>query len=268
MLDNSPLRAIEVVIQAIEVVIQDVDDNRHPEEEIEGRDGTLRDYTIANNNGELDDEKAVRYLPCEWEEYSRGEIFRAFIDVMARKASTDVTNDYDPDSDGKIGGECHTECYGTDPDSDGKIGGECHTECYGTDVWIYGEESPSSPASDDASATGRTYDDVTKLPPPHLRYAIPVLRRTACSQTAELLLLCACDDDSVADVDGVYIPVKLDEDFADVVAQAESESKRRMTEYTWSQTADAVTFEIPVRFQTERISFCVRRVPYAKVVGK
>ena len=37
------------------------------------------------------------------------------------------------------------------------------------DVWTYGEESPSPPASDDASATGRTYDDVTKLPPPHLR---------------------------------------------------------------------------------------------------
>ena len=254
MIDKRPLRAIEVVIQTTEVVIQDViNDNRHPEEEIEGRDGTMRDYTVAGNNGELDDEevKAVRQDSCAarraWVEYSsrRG----AFIDVRARKASTDVTNDYDPDSDGKIGGECHTECYGTD-------------------VWIYGEESPSSPASDDASATGRTYDDVTKLPPPHLRYAIPVLRRTACSQTAELLLLCACDDDSVADVDGVYIPVKLDEDFADVVAQAESESKRRMTEYTWSQTADAVTFEIPVRFQTERISFCVRRVPYAKVVGK
>ena len=273
MIDKRPLRAIELVIQTTEVVIQDViNDNRHPEEEIEGRDGTMRDYTVAGNNGELDDEevKAVRQDSCAarraWVEYSsrRG----AFIDVRARKASTDVTNDYDPDSDGKIGGECHTECFGTDPDSDGKIGGECHTECYGTDVWIYGEESPSSPASDDASATGRTYDDVTKLPPPHLRYAIPVLRRTACSQTAELLLLCACDDDSVADVDGVYIPVKLDEDFADVVAQAESESKRRMTEYTWSQTADAVTFEIPVRFQTERISFCVRRVPYAKVVGK
>ena len=35
MIDNSPLRAIEVVIQ-------DIDNNRHPEE-IEGRDDALRD---------------------------------------------------------------------------------------------------------------------------------------------------------------------------------------------------------------------------------
>jgi len=59
------------------------------------------------------------------------------------------------------------------------------------------EESPSPPASDGASATGRvctcmppgrTYYDFTKLPPPHLRYVVsplsslpPVLRRTAAS---------------------------------------------------------------------------------------
>ena len=50
------------------------------------------------------------------------------------------------------------------------------------------EESPSPPASDDASTTGRTCYDVTKLPPPHLRYVVsplsslpPVLRRTAAS---------------------------------------------------------------------------------------
>ena len=85
----------------------------------------------------------------------------------ARKASTDVTNDYNPDSDGKIGGECHAGCYDTD-------------------VWTCEEESPSPPVSDDASATGRTYYDVTKLPPPHLRYVVsplpavpPVLRCTA-----------------------------------------------------------------------------------------
>ena len=140
-------------------------------EEIKGRDSTLRDYTVADNNGELDDEevKAVRQDACAarraWVEYSRRR--GAFIDVRARKAYTDVTHDHDPDSDEKIGGECPTECYGTD-------------------VWPYGEESPLPPASDDARATGRTYDEVTKLPPPHLRYVVsplpavpPVLRCTA-----------------------------------------------------------------------------------------
>ena len=58
-------------------MIQDVDNNRHPEEEIEGRDDALRDYTIADNDGELDDEevKAVRQDLCAarraWVEYSR-----------------------------------------------------------------------------------------------------------------------------------------------------------------------------------------------------
>ena len=190
-------------------------------EEVEGRDSTLRDYTVADNNGELDDKevKAVRQDSCAtrraWVESSRRR--GAFIDIRARKASTDVTNDYDPDSDGKIGGECHTECYGTAaaPGSDGgatpspsrsnfealwftseeRLRAEEERESgtapsdekeHKRDVWTYGEESPSPPASDDASATGRTYDDVTKLPPPHLRYVIsplpvgpPVLRCTA-----------------------------------------------------------------------------------------
>ena len=43
--------------QAIDIVIYDDDDNRHPEEEIEGRDGGLWDYAVANDDGELDDDK-------------------------------------------------------------------------------------------------------------------------------------------------------------------------------------------------------------------
>ena len=50
------------------------------------------------------------------------------------------------------------------------------------------EKSPSPPAPDDASATGRTYDDITKPPPPHLRCVVsplsslpPVPRCTAAS---------------------------------------------------------------------------------------
>lgn len=66
------------------------------------------------------------------------------------------------------------------------------------------------------------------------------------SPTAELLLFCACDDGSVADVDDVADPLEQDEDFAaDVAKLAESESKQQTAEYTWSQTADEVTFEMP-----------------------
>ena len=74
---NSPLKTIAVVVH-------DDANNRHPEEEIEGRDGGLWDYAATDDDGELDDKE---------------------------------------------------------------------------------EEA----ASDDACAIGRTYDDVTKSPPPHLR---------------------------------------------------------------------------------------------------
>ena len=37
------------------------------------------------------------------------------------------------------------------------------------------EESPSPPAPDDARATGRTYDDITKSPPAHLRCVVSPL---------------------------------------------------------------------------------------------
>ena len=93
---NSPLKTIAVVVH------DDVN-NRHPEEEIEGRDGGLWDYAVTDDDDELDD-----------------------IDEEA--------------------------------------------------------------APDDASVNGRTYDDVTKSPPPHLRCVVsplsslpPVLGCTAAS---------------------------------------------------------------------------------------
>ena len=56
------------------------------------------------------------------------------------------------------------------------------------------EESPWPPASDDASATGRTYDDITKSPPPHLRCVVsplsslpPVLRGIAAAPLPRVL---------------------------------------------------------------------------------
>jgi hypothetical protein len=44
-----------------------------------------------------------------------------------------------------------------------------------TGVLTRRKESPSPPASDNASATGRTYDDITESPPPHLRCAVSPL---------------------------------------------------------------------------------------------
>ena len=44
---------------------------------------------------------------------------------------------------------------------------------------------------------------------------------------------------------------------------------QRNPEYTWSQTEEAVTLEMPVRSLTNgALWFCVCRVLYAKVVGK
>ena len=55
MADNSPLRAIDIVVH-------DDDDNRHPVVELEGRDGGLWDYNVTDDDGESDDkeEEAVR----------------------------------------------------------------------------------------------------------------------------------------------------------------------------------------------------------------
>ena len=50
MADTSPLRAIDVVVH-------DDDDNRHPEKGIEGRDGGLWDYDVADDDSELDDKE-------------------------------------------------------------------------------------------------------------------------------------------------------------------------------------------------------------------
>ena len=57
-----------------------------------------------------------------------------------------------------------------------------------TGVMTRREESPSPVALDDASATGRTYEDITKSPPPHLWCVVsplspqpPILRCTAAS---------------------------------------------------------------------------------------
>ena len=89
------------------------------------------------------------------------------------------------DSGGGASGATATATVGVQ-----RIGsGDFHAKRSGcTDVLTSREESPSPPAPDDASATGRTYDDITKSPPPHLRCVVsplsslpPVLRCTAAS---------------------------------------------------------------------------------------
>ena len=200
--DNSPL-------QAIGVVVHDDDDNRHLEVEITDDDGELDDKeekaaqqdsyvaTTGNTNLRGDDRGYIRRyrqfaagasparalreavarlfgarclrecafvrLWPTW--YSRAS--GAFLDVDRR---VDGLPDHDSDSDS---------------DSDGTIVDEHHAELC-TGVLTSRQESPSPAAPDGSSATGRTCDDITKSPPPHLRCVVsplsslpPILRCTA-----------------------------------------------------------------------------------------
>ena len=165
MTDSRPLRAIDVVFH-------DDDDNRHPEEEIEGRDGGLWDFAVSDDDSELDgeEEEAVRqdsYLrrgtAAKQAQPQPQPAIRTF-DVKLRRMLGENVAEPQPSVEIDVYFEEHT------------------------DVLTRREESPSPPAPDDASATGRTYDDITKSPPPHLRCVVsplsslpPVLRCTAAS---------------------------------------------------------------------------------------
>ena len=239
--DNNPLRLIGVIFH-------DDDGKRRPEEEIEGRDGGLRDYAVTS--GQLDDEgeEAVRQDPCAyvapWDSGGasaataaatvglglelqvglRLQLLRRMVGgefhaersvktgVLTRREESpsppapggasatgraydvDATYDDDPDSDPHgMSGETSAAGGGTGGDGykadttfwgAGSGGGAVAAE----NVWTRREESPSPPVPGDASTTGRTYDDITKAPPPHLRCVVsplsslpPVLRCTAAS---------------------------------------------------------------------------------------
>ena len=138
----SPLRAIDVVFHAN-------DDNRHPEAEIEGRDGGLWDYNVADNDGERgDEEEAVRQDSCVAPCDSGGASAAAAIAAVGLQLLIQGR---------MIDDEFHAE-----------------RSVY-TSVLAHREESPSPPAPDDASATGCTYDDITKSAPPHLRCVVSPL---------------------------------------------------------------------------------------------
>ena len=208
---SNPLRAIDAA------VLHNDDDNRRPEGEIEGRDGGLRDYAVAVDYGELDDEEA---------EVVRQESYVAPRDsggASAAAAAVGVRLQLRRTIEGRDGGlrdyavavddgelddeeqeAVRQNSYMTPRDSGGAsaaaaaVGhrlqlrrtiGDFYAECsVFTDVLTRQEKSPSPSVSDDASATRGTYDDITKSPPPRLRCVVsplsslsPVLRRTAAS---------------------------------------------------------------------------------------
>ena len=152
MADNSPPRAIDVVVN-------DDDDNRHPEEEIEGRDGGLWDYNATVSDEDIMDDASGEASAAT---AAAGDGLRL---QLRRMIGNNITLKHQPSV---------------------KI--DVYFDEEHTGVLTPREESPSPPAPDDASATGCTYDDITKSPPPHLRCVIslipslsPVLRCTAAS---------------------------------------------------------------------------------------
>ena len=156
--DKSPLRAINVVFH-------DDDDKRHPKEETEGYDGGLWDFSVADNENELDGEE---------EEAARQDSYVAPWDsgrASAAAAAADVGLQLR-----RMIGDGFTPNRQTSVKIDVYL--EEHTR----------EESPSTTAPDDASSTGHSYNDIIKSPPSHLRCVVspfsslpPVLRCTAAS---------------------------------------------------------------------------------------
>ena len=162
-------------LKIIDVVLRDDDDNRHPEEEIEGREGGLWDHAVTDDNGELDEKK----------EAVRQDSYAAPWDSSGASAAIDAA-----------AVEPRLRLYGR------MIGDDFHAERVCTRMLTPGEESPSPSATcpaawaapppaaapDDASSAGHTYDDIIKSPPLHLRCVISplsslplVLRCTAAS---------------------------------------------------------------------------------------
>ena len=148
--------------RVIDVAFHFDDDNRHPEEEIEGRDGGLWDY-----NGTVSDEDIMDDASGEASAAAAaaGDGLRL---KLRRMLGNNVSLKHQP-----------------------SVEIDVYFDEEHTGVLTPRKESPSPPAPDDASATGCTYDDITKSPPPHLRCVIsplpslsPVHRCTAASPEA------------------------------------------------------------------------------------
>ena len=173
MTDKRPLRAIDVVFN-------DDDDNRHPAEQIEGRDSGLWDFAVSDDDSELDgeEEEAVRQ-GSYFAPWDRGG-------ASAAAAAADVGLQRRRMIGGNFTPHRHTPVETDTPNLQTSVEIDVYIEEH-ADVLTRRAESPS-PAPDDASATGCTYGDITRSPPPHLRCVVsllsslpPVLRYTAAS---------------------------------------------------------------------------------------
>ena len=132
--ESGPAMVDNSPLRATDVVFHDHDANRHPNKQIEGHDGGLWDNEFhSDDDGELDEE----------------ENCMAFEQSAAAAAAA----------------------CGRRPQLRWMIDDDYHAELC-TSVLTRREKSPSPPAPDDASATGRTYDDIIEAPPPHLRCVV------------------------------------------------------------------------------------------------
>ena len=203
MTDCSPRRGV------VDSMLHGDDDNRYSEEEIEGRDGGLWD-----DDSELDDdeEEAVQQESCvaPWDSGGASAAAAApaglwdddselddEVEEAVRLESCVVPWDSGGASEGELDDDeeeaVRQESCVAPWDSGGAstaaaapaVGLQLHGRMSGgtfhadrsvaTGVLTRREESPSQAAPDDASATGLTYDDITKSPPPHLRCVVSLL---------------------------------------------------------------------------------------------
>ena len=167
-----------IPLQTIGVVFYDNDDDRHLEEEIEGRDGGLRDHAVAEDDGELKEEEAIG---------------RSHFLGLLHELADDEEEELNDDEEKTVRQDYCAAPWGSSGASgpaasatvglgqlwrmiDGIDGGFHAERSVDTSVLTLREESPSLPTPDDASATGRTYDDIAKSPPPHLRCVVSATR--------------------------------------------------------------------------------------------
>ena len=191
MTDKNPLSSIVVVFH-------DNDNNRHPEEQIEGRAGGLRNSVVLDEDGELDEEEeAVRQDSCVAPRDIGGasaavpvatvglglQLPRTVCDDFhaERSAYTGAITRLEAGPVLKGGGDGESSFGpGTRAGGDSSSFADALADCGPAPKKPARRkctvvESPSPPTLDNASATGCAYDDITKPPPPHLWYVVSPL---------------------------------------------------------------------------------------------
>ena len=162
-------------------------------QDIEGHDGRRWDFAVADGDGH---DGGLWDLECEGERNRYTGVLMC-TDVLSRReelpsppaldGASETGRTYMQKTKRELGEDI--EGHGgrrwdyAVADDDGRDSGLWDLGCDGeknrhtgvltcTGVMTRREKSPSPPALDDASATGRTYDDITKSPPPHLRCVV------------------------------------------------------------------------------------------------